>query len=167
MAELSVLAVTLFIPAFSFPKDWKRSHFLYVSMGPLRSRIFFMWKKRACVCLIFSIEFFFFNSFHILKYQFILSFYKRSEGLKDLTTLHSPCMYWVHLLIVSFWEHRMEKVVKWKIIHGIIWCEIIKKNSWLSAYYARCWSELLSVNHFTLRITREMQLSSPFCSPWS
>ena len=122
-----VLAVTLSIPAFSFPKDWKCSHFLYVSMGPLRSRIFFMWKKRACVCLIFSIEFFFFNSFHILKYQFILSFYKRSEGLKDLTTLHSPGMYWVHLLIVSFWEHRMEKVVKWKIIHGIIWCEIIKK----------------------------------------
>ena len=131
-----VLAVTLSIPAFSSPKDWKRSHFLYVSMVPLRSRILFMWKKRACICLIFSIELlvcFFFNSSHILKYQFTLSFYKTSEGLKDLITLHSTYIYWVHLCIVSFWEHRMEKVVKWKIIHGIIRCEIIKKkNSWHS-----------------------------------
>lgn len=167
MAELSCLGSDPFHSCLLFPKGLETFTFFICVHGSLEIQNLLYVKEKGMRLSYLQHWIFFFNSFHILKYQFILSFYKRSEGLKDLTTLHSTCMYWVHLLIVSFWEHRMEKVVKWKIIHGIIWCEIIKKNSWLSAYYARCWSELLSMNHFTLRITREMQLSSPFCSPWS
>ena len=70
---------------------------------------------------------FFFNSFHILKYQFTLSFYKKSEGLKDLIILQ--CVFIEPIFtLCPFGNTGWKKIVKWKIIYGIIQCEIIKKK---------------------------------------
>ena len=126
MAELSCLGSDSFHSCLLFPKGLETFTFFIRVHGSLEIQNV-LYVKEKSMHLSNLQHWIFFLTLHILKYQFTLSFYKRSEGLKDLIALHSTCIYWVHLCIVSFWEHRMEKVERWKIIHGIIWCEIIKK----------------------------------------
>ena len=131
MAEPSRLGSDPFHSCLLFPKGLEMFTFFICVHGSLEIQNPLYVKEKGMHLSYLQhwiVGFFFFLTLLTFWNMFTLSFYKTSEGLKDLITLHSTYICWVHLCIVSFWEHRMEKVVKWKIIHGIIRCEIIKKK---------------------------------------